>query len=94
MNKRLQDIAMQRASAEENLYNREADARDRANILRAEALSKYGKNPKGTEEEDTSTEGDTAAKEAAAAEAKRKAEEEKARLAGIGQAKAARTSEF
>lgn len=94
MNKRLQDIAMQRASAEENVYNREADTRDRANILRAEALSKYGKNPKTTEEEDTSTEGDTAAKEAAAAEAKRKAEEEKARLAGIGQAKAARTSEF
>jgi hypothetical protein len=77
VNKRLQDIAMQRASAEENVYNREADTRDRANILRAEALSKYGKKEKapteGNEEDDGSGSGeDEAAKAAKAAEERRK----------------------
>ena len=92
VNKRLQDIAMQRSRAQEDVYNRQRDAEDRANALRADTLAKYGTKTKTTED-GTSGE-DEAAKAAAAAEAKRKAEEEKARLAGIGQAKAARTSEF
>lgn len=88
VNKRLQDIAMQRSRAQEDVYNRQRDAEDRANALRAETLSKYGK----VKETDSSE--DEAAKAVAAAEAKRKAEEEKARLAGMAQVKAARTSEF
>ena len=82
LNKRLNDIAMQRAGAEENVYNRERDAQDRAAAIRAETLAKYGTKTKTTEKE-TSEEDDEAAKAAAAAEAKRKAEEEAARLAGL-----------
>jgi len=88
LNKRLQDIALQRAQAEESVYARQRDMEDRAAAIRAETLAKYGP------EEDNQT-GDEAAKAAAAAEAKRKAEEEAAkRAAGIAAAKAARTSEF
>jgi len=95
LNKRLQDIALQRAQAEESVYARQRDMEDRAAAIRAETLAKYGP------EEDKQTE-DEAAK--AAADAKRKAEEEAARrkaeeeaakrAAGIAAAKAARTSEF
>jgi len=87
VNKRLQDIAMQRSRAQEDVYNRQRDAEDRANALRAETLSKYGK----VKESDKLDEADAAKQ---AAEAKRKAEEEKARAAGMAQVKAARTSEF
>ena len=76
LNKRLNDIAMQRAGAEENVYNREADARDRAAAIRAETLAKYGTKTKTTEketsEEETSQEEDEAAKAAKAAEERRK----------------------
>jgi hypothetical protein len=88
VNKRLQDIAMQRSRAQEDVYNRQRDAEDRANALRAETLSKYGKV------KETDSDEDEAAKAAAAAEAKRKAEEEKTRAAGVAQVKAARTSGF
>lgn len=88
VNKRLQDIAMQRSRAQEDVYNRQRDAEDRAAAIRAETLAKYGKV------KETDSGEDEAAKAAAAAEAKRKAEEEKARAAGMAQVKAARTSEF
>jgi hypothetical protein len=92
LNKRLQDIALQRAQAEESVYARQRDMEDRAAAIRAETLAKYGPEDKTTTTKDTQTE-DEAAK--AAAEAKRKAEEEAAkRAAGITAAKAARTSEF
>ena len=71
LNKRLNDIAMQRAGAEENVYNRETDARDRAAAIRAETLAKYGTKTKTTEKE-TSEEEDEAAKAAKAAEERRK----------------------
>jgi hypothetical protein len=92
LNKRLQDIALQRAQAQESVYARQRDMEDRAAAIRAETLAKYGPEDKTTTTKDTKTE-DEAAK--AAAEAKRKAEEEAAkRAAGITAAKAARTSEF
>jgi hypothetical protein len=92
LNKRLQDIALQRAQAAESVYARQRDMEDRAAAIRAETLAKYGPEDKTTTTKDTQTE-DEAAK--AAAEAKRKAEEEAAkRAAGITAAKAARTSEF
>jgi hypothetical protein len=92
LNKRLQDIALQRAQAQESVYARQRDMEDRAAAIRAETLAKYGPEDKTTTTKDTQTE-DEAAK--AAAEAKRKAEEEAAkRAAGITAAKAARTSEF
>ena len=95
LNKRLQDIALQRAQAEESVYARQRDMEDRAAAIRAETLAKYGPEEEKTKTtEDNQTE-DEAAKAAAAAEAKRKAEEEAAkRAAGIAAAKAARTSEF
>ena len=86
-NKRLQDIALQRAQSEESVYARQRDAEDRAAALRAETLIKYGKpdKPKETETQDEA---------AKAAEAAKKKAEEEARKAGIAQAKAARKPEF
>ena len=87
LNKRLQDIALQRAQSEESVYARQRDAEDRAAALRAETLIKYGKpdKPKETETQDEA---------AKAAEAAKKKAEEEARKAGIAQAKAARKPEF
>jgi len=74
LNKRLNDIAVQRAGAEENVYNRESDARDRAAAIRAETLAKYGtKKPVVVvEEEEEEDEAAKAAKAAKAAEERRK----------------------
>ena len=72
LNKRLNDIAMQRAGAEENVYNRERDAQDRAAAIRAETLVKYGTKTKTTEKETSEEEEDEAAKAAKAAEERRK----------------------
>lgn len=92
LNKRLQDIAMQRAQSEESVYARQRDMEDRAAALRAETLAKYGPMEETKKPEETKT-GDEAAKAAEAA--KKKAEEEAAkRAAGVASAKAARTSEF
>lgn len=89
LNKRLQDIAMQRAQAEESVYARQAAQEDSAAALRAQTLAQYGtKEPTKTEETKTD---DEAAK---AAEAARKKAEEEARKAGIAQVTAARKSEF
>ena len=87
LNKRLQDIALQRAQSEESVYARQQDAESRAAALRAETLMKYGKpdKPKETETQDEA---------AKAAEAAKKKAEEEARKAGIAQAKAARKPEF
>ena len=91
VNRRLQEIAMQRAQAAENVYSREQDALDRAAAMRAETLAKYG--PMQETQKPEEPKDDAAA--AAAALAKKKAEEEAAkRAAGIASAKAARTSEF
>ena len=94
VNRRLQEIAMQRAQAAENVYSREQDALDRAAAMRAETLAKYGPMEETKKPEEVKKPEDDAAA-AAAALAKKKAEEEAAkRAAGIAQAKAARTSEF
>jgi len=45
LNKRLGDIAMQRAGAEENVYAREQEAQDRATAMRAQTLAQYGTKP-------------------------------------------------
>jgi len=94
VNRRLQEIAMQRAQAAENVYSREQDALDRAAAMRAETLAKYGPMEETKKPEEVKKPEDDAAA-AAAALAKKKAEEEAAkRAAGIASAKAARTSEF
>jgi hypothetical protein len=90
VNRRLQEIAMQRAQAQEGVYNRQAQQEDAANALRAETLAKYGTIQETKKPEEPKT-GDEAAK---AAEAARKKAEEEARKAGIAQAIAARKTEF
>jgi len=91
----LQDIALQRAQAEESVYARQQDMEDRAAAIRAETLAKYGPEEEKTKTTEDNQTGDEAAKAAAAAEAKRKAEEEAAkRAAGIAQVKAMRRAEF
>lgn len=92
-NKRLQDIAMQRAQAEESVYARQAAQEDSAAALRAQTLAQYGTAPKPQEPaktQETKTD-DEAAK---AAEAARKKAEEEARKAGIAQREAFRRGEF
>lgn len=91
VNKRLQEIAMQRSRAQEDVYNRQADKEDAANALRAETLIKYGKPDEPKKEETTGGNVDAAA---AAAEAAKKKAEEAARKAAITQVQAARKSEF
>jgi hypothetical protein len=90
LNKRLQNIALQRAQSEESVYARQQDMEDRAAALRAETLAKYGTIQETKKPEEPKT-GDEAAK---AAEAARKKAEEEARKAGIAQAGAARKAEF
>lgn len=127
VNRRLQEIALQRAQASEGVYNRQADMEDRAAAIRAETLAKYGPTqqeldeiiPKKDEskkpDEPTAREVDDSwasknaayltggldpnAAAAANEAARKKAEEEAARVAaerakGIEQAKAMRRAEF
>lgn len=99
LNKRLGDIAMQRAGAEENVYAREQEAQDRANAMRAQTLAQYGtRTPKEdiAKFEPPDDDPDAAATAAAAAAAKQKAEAEAAakRIAGINARQGMRTNEF
>ena len=103
LNKRLQDIALQKAQASENVYARQAAQEDSAAAIRAQTMQQYGYVPKPEEpkkpEEPPADDG--AAKAAAdAAAAKKKAEEEAAARAAaqrnesIAQVKAMRRAEF
>ena len=81
LNKRLGDIAMQRAGAEENVYAREQEAQDRATAMRAQTLAQYGTKPvvkTETSDPDVDTDEDPAAVAAAAAAAKLAAAKQKA----------------
>jgi hypothetical protein len=91
LNKRLQDIALQRAQAEESVYARQGAQEDSAAALRANTLAQYGKPNKPKE---TETQDETQNEAAKAAEAAKKKAQEEARKAGIAQAKAARKPEF
>lgn len=95
MNRRLQEIAMQRAQAEEGVYARQAQQEDAAAALRAQTLAQYGTEDKKptqtTVTEETTETTDEATK---AAEAARKKAEEEARKAGIAQREAMRKPEF
>lgn len=101
LNKRLQDIALQKAQASESVYARQATQEDSAAALKASTIAQYGEETKKPEQEPAD---DAAAKAAAEAEAARKAAEaEKARKAAeaeavrktsIAQREAARKPEF
>lgn len=94
LNKRLGDIAMQRAGAEENVYARQQEAQDRANAMRAQTLAQYGtRTPKDdiAKFEPPVKDPDAAASAVAAAAAKKKAEETAAaKAAGIASREQAR----
>jgi len=90
-NKRLQDIAMQRAQAEESVYARQAAQEDAAAAMRASTLAQYG--TKEDSKLDT-TETDNAAQKAAEEAAKKAAEADAARKKGIAEREAFRRGEF
>ena len=95
LNKRLGDIASQRAGAEENVYAREQDAQDRATAMRAQTLAQYGTKPPVVKEPPVE-DPDAAAAAVAAAAAKKKAAQEAAaaKAAGVAAFQGMRLNEF
>lgn len=98
-NKRLQDIAMQRAQAEESVYARQAAQEDAAAAMRASTLAQYGtkedNKPDSAETDDAAKKAaEEAAKKAAEEAAKKAAEADAARKKGIAEREAFRRGEF